>query len=80
MGEVDPGVAVLQWQEWHIEAGANAAQEHARRRRRQASQTSGALCAGSCGQRRVVERGDQRVTVLEAQCRAINAGRVVPPA
>jgi hypothetical protein len=63
MGQVDAGVAVLPWQEWQIEASANTAQEHTRRRRRQGSQAFRALCPGGGGQRRVVERGDQGVTV-----------------
>ncbi len=67
VGQIDPGIAVLLRQERQIQAGADAAQEHACRRLRQGGETSRTLGAGGRGQRRIVERREQRVAVLEAQ-------------
>lgn len=77
--EVEADVMVLSWQVWQIKAGADTGQQDAPGFGRQGGQAAlaGRLCRP--GDPRVVERGDQRVAVLQAQCRtrgmaSVNSG------
>ena len=66
MGQIQSGIAVLAWQVRQIQPGADAVEQHARRRRWQGRQAFYTLRPCNGTERRVVERRNQRVAVFEA--------------
>ncbi len=66
--EVEADVTMLRRQERQVEPGADASQQHAAGFGRQGGQAALPCRLRRPGDRRVVERGDQRVAVLQAQC------------
>ena len=66
--EVKADVMVLRRQVRQIESGADAGQQHAARRGGPGSQAALARHLRGVGNRRVVERGDQRIAVFQTQC------------
>lgn len=77
--EVEADVAVLGRQKRQVEAGADAGQQDAAGFAGQGGQAALTRRLRGAGDGRVVERRDQRVAVLEAQCRtrgmaSVNSG------
>lgn len=74
--EVYSDIAVLRGQVRQIEAGADTGQQNPAAVSGQAGQTAPARGPGCPVDRRIVKRGDQRVAVLEAQCRTLGMASV----
>jgi hypothetical protein len=65
--QVESGITVLMRQMWKVKTGADAIEQHTRRRMGQGGQAPGPLGTGCRSERRIIKRRNQRIAVFKAQ-------------